>query len=723
MKHKLRIFLTLALAGLSMASFAQPRQMGPSDWGNFKRYEKDNAELSSAPLVVLMGDSITDFWYNEDPDFFIRNNFAGRGISGQTASQMLVRFKQDVVNLKPKAVAIMAGTNDLCQHMMGQAYYPDQTILDNIKAMCELAEEADIKVLLCSITPCAHYMAIPEQDAGSRIVDMNRKLKAYADAEKNITYVDYHTPLATAELGLPASGTYDGIHPAVNIYDDMERILTASIKKVLKVKTDFYTLSADEAEVRKAKADAERRASGQPMTFEDMVERVKTMFQGGGRVPAAPTPVQANPRGQLYAGAAKVDITPEEKDLPPTSQGILDHCYVRVIAFGNGATKAAFVTFDAGNADARVAQYVDEHAAAELGIPMGNIIYNGTHTHSGSSVRGDELTNRVWGAVKQAVANMVPAKVGYGNGECHLNVKRDLFDPERGTWWEGPDYDGKSDKTVAVIYFESLEGKPIATYFNYAMHAVITGNTDKVSADFPGEAETYIESRYGPDFVASFASGAAGDQNPLYFQQTFDLRDIRIADYAARGEDISNRMPPGGQGLDRSKPEVQRLLGEQERMIRSYGQILGEEVKYVIMMMRRFETEVTLSCARKTVSVPGRRQTNGGGRAGYAGEYEDGPDVQIGLSLIMLDDIPVCGVASEVYNPIAVELKQKSPYARTMMTTVTYGFGARGGGYMPDDESYGAEVFEVLGSRYKQGYAQSAVVNGLLDMIHEATHK
>ena len=718
-----RTVLTLALAAMCVSSFAQPRQAGPADWGNFKRYEQANAELASAPLVVLMGDSITDFWYNEDPDFFTKNNFAGRGIAGQTASQMLVRFKQDVVNLHPKAVAIMAGTNDICQHMMGQAYYPDQTILDNIKAMCELAEEAGIKVLLCSITPCAHYMAIPEQDAGTRIVEMNGKLKAYADSEKNITYVDYHTQLADAELGLPASGTYDGIHPAVNLYDDMERALVDSIRKVLKVKTRFYILSADEAEARKLKSDEQRRASGQPMTFEDMVEQVRQMFRGGGmRAPAAPAPAQVNPRGQLYAGAAKVDITPDEKDLPPTSQGILDHCYVRVIAFGNGATKAAFVTFDAGGADARVAQYVDEHAAAELGIPEGNILYNGTHTHSGSSVRGDELTERVWGAVKQAVANMEPAKVGYGEGVSYLNVKRDLFDPERGTWWEGPDYDGKSDKTVAVIYFESLAGKPIATYFNYAMHAVISGNTDKVSADFPGEAETYIESRYGPDFVASFASGAAGDQNPLYFQQTFDLRDIRIADYAARGEDISNRMPPGGQGLDRTKPEVQRLLGEQERMIQSYGQILGEEVKYVIMMMRRFETDVTLKCSRKIVSVPGRRQLNGGGRAGYAGEYEDGPDVQIGLSLIMLDDIPVCGVASEVYNPIAVELKQKSPYARTMMTTVTYGFGARGGGYMPDDESYGAEVFEVLGSRYKQGYAQSAVVNGLLDMIHDATH-
>ena len=321
--------------------------------------------------------------------------------------------------------------------------------------------------------------------------------------------------------------------------------------------------------------------------------------------------------------------------------------------------------------------------------------------------------------MKEANDRLVPAKVGYGDGVCYLNVKRDLFDPERGTWWEGPDYDGKSDKTVAVIYFESLDGKPIATYFNYAMHAVITGNTDKVSADFPGAAETYIESRYGDDFVACFASGAAGDQNPIYFQQTFDLRDIRIADYAARGEDISNAMPPGGQGLDRSKPEVQRLLGEQERMIRSYGQILGEEVKYVIMMMRRFETDVTLKCLHKTVSCPARRQLNGGGRAGYEGQYEDAGEATIDLHLTMLDDIPVVGTSGEPYNPIAVELKQKSPYARTMLTTLCQGTFT---GYIPDDESYGAQSFEVLGSRFKQGYAQKAIVDGALDLIHEATH-
>ena len=427
---------------------------------------------------------------------------------------------------------------------------------------------------------------------------------------------------------------------------------------------------------------------------------------------------QTHVRGQLKVGAAKVDVTPGPDQLGRNSYGVLDKTHFRVILFSNGTTIAGLANVD-GNPNQRCVDAVNERIEKEFGIPQGNIIYNGTHCHSTGTVPADELTERMYQAVKQAYKNMVPAKVGVGNGVCYLNVKRDLFDPERGTWWEGPDYDGKSDKTVGVIYFESLDGKPIATYYNYAMHAVITGQLDMITGDFPGKSEEYIESRYGDDFVAVFSSGAAGDQNPLYFQQTFDLRDIRIADYAKRGEDISNAMPPGGQGLDRSNPEVQRLLGEQERMILSYGQILGEEVKYVIMMMRRFETNVTLKCLHKTVSCPARRQLNGGGRAGYEGQYEDAGEATIDLHLTMLDDIPVVGTSGEPYNPIAVELKQKSPYARTMLTTLCQGTFT---GYIPDDESYGAQSFEVLGSRFKQGYAQKAIVDGALDLIHEATH-
>lgn len=433
-----------------------------------------------------------------------------------------------------------------------------------------------------------------------------------------------------------------------------------------------------------------------------------------------PVFAQKGPRGQLMAGAAKVDVTPSKDELAKNSYGILDHTHVRAIIFSNGSNKAGFVNVD-GNMNQKVVDIVNERALKELGIPVGNIIYNGTHCHSTGTVRGDALIEKTYKAIKDAYDSMVPAKVGYGSGVSYLNVKRDLFDPERGTWWEGPDYDGKSDKTVAVVYFETMEGKPLAVYYNYAMHAVITGQLDMITGDFPGKSEEYIESAHGKDFVAMFASGAAGDQNPLYFQQTFDLRDIRIKDYASRGEDISNKMPPGGVGLDRKNPEVARLMNEQKKMAESYGQLLGEEVKYVMMMMRRFENNVTINCGRKTVSCPGRRQINGGGRAGYAGEYEDAEPIDIALGLVMLDDIPVTSVAGEVYNQIAVRLKKESPYSRTIMTTVADGHSGWGG-YIPDDESYGAQVFEVLGSRFKQGYAESAIVNGLLDLIHDATH-
>lgn len=452
-----------------------------------------------------------------------------------------------------------------------------------------------------------------------------------------------------------------------------------------------------------------------------MKNSIKAVLVAGMLILAAiPTFAQKGGRGALMAGSAKVDVTPSEEALGRNSYGILDRTNVRAIIFTNGSTKAGLVNVD-GNTNQRVVDAVNERVEKELGIPAGNIIYNGTHCHSTGTVPPDELTERMYQAIKQAYDNMVPAKVGYGSGVSYLNVKRDLFDAERGTWWEGPDYDGKSDKTVAVVYFESLEGKPIGVYYNYAMHAVITGQLDMITGDFPGKSEEYIESRYGDDFVAIFSSGAAGDQNPLYFQQTFDLRDIRIAEYAARGEDISNRMPPGGTGLDRSEPEVARLMGEQKRMAESYGQLLGEEVKYVIMMMRRFESDVTLNCARKIVTCPGRKQLNGGGRAGYAGVYEDANDIDIELGLIMLDDIPITAVCGEVYNQIAVRLKNESPYSHTIMTTVADGHSGRGG-YIPDDESYGAEVFEVLSSNFKQGHAESAIVNGLLDMIHDATH-
>jgi hypothetical protein len=139
-----------------------------------------------------------------------------------------------------------------------------------------------------------------------------------------------------------------------------------------------------------------------------------------------------------------------------------------------------------------------------------------------------------------------------------------------------------------------------------------------VSGDAPGAASRYIENSYDNKIVALWSTGCEGDQNPIYFQQTFDLRDIRIKDYAKRGEDISNAMPPGGAGLDRNDPEVKRLMNQQKEITNAMGVMLGEEVKHVMRNIDRPETTAAIAAAQKTVDIPGRNRTNTG-RAGNAG--------------------------------------------------------------------------------------------------------
>ena len=146
---------------------------------------------------------------------------------------------------------------------------------------------------------------------------------------------------------------------------------------------------------------------------------------------------QTHVRGQLKAGAAKVNVTPGPDQLGRNTYGVLDSTHVRAIIFTNGTHIAGLANVD-GNTNQRVIDAVNERLEKDFGIPKGNIIYNGTHCHSTGTVPMDELIERTYQAVKQAYENMVPAKVGYGSGVSYLNVKRDLFDPERGTWWEGP---------------------------------------------------------------------------------------------------------------------------------------------------------------------------------------------------------------------------------------------------------------------------------------------
>ena len=316
--------------------------------------------------------------------------------------------------------------------------------------------------------------------------------------------------------------------------------------------------------------------------------------------------------------------------------------------------------------------------------------------------------------MKLAQQNLAPARLGYGTGVSYINVNRNRIDPKTRRWWEEPNYDGPSDKTVAVVKIESLSGQPIAVYYNYAVHPVLVGQLDMISADIPGAVSRYIEDSLDDKIIAVWSSGASGDQNPIYYQQTYDLREIRIQDYAKRGIDISNSMPPGGEGLNRNDATVAKLMNQQKQMVVSTGQFLGEEVLHVMRGMDRTESAIQIFGSQKTVQCPGRERTNTG-RAGDPGTYKDADPVEIHLSLLRVGDIAIGAVNAEVFNLIAQRLKRESPLKATMMATLTNGMASSG--YIPDDAAFGMNTFEVLSSRLQPGCAESAIVNGILDLI------
>lgn len=429
----------------------------------------------------------------------------------------------------------------------------------------------------------------------------------------------------------------------------------------------------------------------------------------------AATTAYAQASASLRAGAAKVDITPAAEALPQPYTGIHDRLYARAIVVDDGSTRAALVTVDAGGIPTELWQTVSARVAQELDIPATQLLLTATHTHSAPRQQAPDYADRIVQAVAEAANALQPAQIAWGTGLAYININRTMVDPQTGRWREGPNYEGPSDKTVAVVNFATPDGAPIAVYYNYAVHGVIAGQLDEVSGDIPGAASRYIEDSLGGEAVAVWSLGAAGDQNPVYFQQTYDLRRIRIEDYARRGEDISNTMLPGGVGLDRANPQVAKLMDQQRQMLLSMGQMLGEEVLHVMRAgLERPLGDARIAGRQSALTCPGRRRTDSG-REGAPGTYEEGPPVNILLSLVSIGDIQLGGVNAEIFNPIAQRLKAESPHKRTMMVTLTN--GTANSGYVPHDAAFGYHTFEVLSSRLQPGCAEGGIVNGLLDLM------
>ena len=199
---------------------------------NLERYEQANMELKDTKpnerRIVFMGNSITQGWVEKRPDFFIDNNFVGRGIGGQTSPQMLSRFRNDVINLKPIAVIINAGTNDIADNT---GKYDIEFTMGNIKSMADMARANNIQVILSSVLPAKGFRWNPEiKDSVEKIEELNKRIKAYAE-EMNFLYIDYHSSLKDEIGGLKAEFGDDGVHPNEVCYQVMEKIVLSLLGK------------------------------------------------------------------------------------------------------------------------------------------------------------------------------------------------------------------------------------------------------------------------------------------------------------------------------------------------------------------------------------------------------------------------------------------------------------------------------------------------------------
>ena len=226
MNRKERLMLLVMVMCWTMIAQAQ-------DWANLNRYSVENEKLGPARTcedrVVFMGNSITEGWSTQMPEFFAGRPYINRGISGQTTPQMLLRFRQDVLKLWPKVVVILAGTNDIAGNTGPSTL---EMIEDNIYSMTELAQAHGIQVVLCSVLPAYDYPWRPGLEPAPKIVELNRRIKQYAGTHGAV-YCDFFSAMADERNGLPKVLSEDGVHPNKAGYAIMAPIVENAIARAL----------------------------------------------------------------------------------------------------------------------------------------------------------------------------------------------------------------------------------------------------------------------------------------------------------------------------------------------------------------------------------------------------------------------------------------------------------------------------------------------------------
>ena len=235
LRLSLQIVTLLLLCQLSKAQ----------DWAGLDRFRAADDSLAALPnqgnRVVFMGNSITDFWINNDSAYFANNNYVDRGYSGQTSPQMLLRFRPDVIDLKPAAVVLLCGINDIAGNTGPSTL---KMIEDNIQSMAELGQASKIKVILCSVLPAYDFPWKPNSFPSEKIIALNAWISRYA-LDNHCAYIDYYSKMVedrndssmvNNQKGMKKEFTEDGVHPNKAGYVVMENIAQPVIRRIVKAK-------------------------------------------------------------------------------------------------------------------------------------------------------------------------------------------------------------------------------------------------------------------------------------------------------------------------------------------------------------------------------------------------------------------------------------------------------------------------------------------------------
>ena len=447
---------------------------------------------------------------------------------------------------------------------------------------------------------------------------------------------------------------------------------------------------------------------------------------------APPLHAQTHP---LRVGVAKVNITPKG-DLsqfigitPRPYSGVHDQLYARALVLDNGVTSAAIVALDLVEMGDTTA--LRQRIAQETGVAADHIIIDASHDHSApragpptagtSSADGrpysppdyiKQVDDGIVDAMKQAKAALQPARMGYGTGKVDVSVARYGYTPERG-WRENPNEDGYSDKTLAVVKFESPSGTPIAILFNYAVHSnSMTGAFQNIiHGDIAGNAEKFVEHQYNDKLVALWTMGAAADEYPKFNGDMGQLDD-KASPYAP---------------------------------IEIQGAMIGAEVVKVVKRTTQTSDSADLFASYRSVPCemnvapdnaprvgPSGTGANGAapnGGQNSAGGPPRGPQVEmhhllpapkpgetlpIQLNMIRINQLVFTGVSGEVGSQILVHLRRESPFADTLMITLSNDRD----GYIPDDAGWD---HQGQGQAFVRGCAEKAIVNNLSEMIKATT--